>query len=321
VRRRAGPLGAAVVVAIVAAVAAVAIARDSGSDESSRSGSPEVFAGAGTALPDGFDVAPGSSLLGPVVVDDVDAAGEPVSWFAILLVDGDPITVWSAYAAQVAEFAPDSGIEPEAAPGCQTAGLIPGDAVCELTGRAVDSAGAHVSVNVAMASTPGDVTGRYLIQLTADRPQYEQDEGSDVDPPPPWSGDPLPDPQPARSGPAVGDPLAPETVAYQGDDERYVVVDGSELVAQYSDGSLTGGFGVLLRIRGAADLDAITQAHVEQANQFEGEPVEAPRVVEHAGTTVRVFSPPGGAGGYSGRIWSIDRPDGDDYLVFELVND
>jgi hypothetical protein len=318
VRRRAGPLGAAVAVAVVAAGAAIAITRDTGSGETARSGPGDVFAGPGEGLPDGFEVASGSSLLGPAVVDEVDAAGEPVSWFAILLVDGDPITVWSAYAAQAAEFAPDAGIEPEAASGCRTADLFPGDAVCELTAWSVDATGAQVSVNVAMASTPGDVTGRYLIRVAGDRPQYE---GSDRDPPRPWSEVPLPDPELARPGPAVGDPLAPETVAYEGDDERYVVVGGSELVAQYSDGSLTGGFGVLLRTTGGDNLEAVTQAYVEQANQFETEPVEAPEVVEHAGTTVRVFRPPGGAGGYSGTIWSIDRADGDDYLVFELIND
>jgi hypothetical protein len=315
-------LGAATMLVVLGAGTWFVVTRDDGSTQASYSVGDGVRSGAGTALPDGFEVAPGSSLLGPVVVDGVDAAGTPTSWFAVLLVEDDPVTVWKSYAAQVAEFAPDSGVDASVAPGCRTADLIPGDEVCDLIGAVVDSDGTTRSMQASMASTPGDVTGAYLLRL--DRYRYPTRAGYGVDPmpPEPWRGDPLPAPYPARPRPSVGEPLAPETVAYDGDNGRYVLLEGSELVAQYSDGSVTGGFGVLLRMTDGADLDAVTQAYVEQATQFEGEPVPPPEVIEHAGTTVRVYVPPGGAGGYDGMLWSVDQPAGkDDYLVYELIND
>jgi len=44
-------------------------------------------------------------------------------------------------------------------------------------------------------------------------------------------------------------------------------------------------------------------------------------VVEHDGTTVTVYQPPGGAGGYSGTVTAVDQPSGDDYIFYELTND
>lgn len=315
-------LGAAAALVVLAAAAWFVVTRDDGSTLVSSSVGDGFRSGEGTPLPDGFEVAPGSSLLGPVVVDGVDATGAPTSWFAVMLVEDDPVTVWKSYAAQVAEFAPDNGIDASVAPGCGTVELLPGDAVCDLIGDVVDSDGTTRSMHASMTSTPGDVTGAYLLHL--DRYRFPTRAGYGVDPvtPEPWRGDPLPAPYPARPRPSVGEPLAPETVAYDGDNGRYVLLEGSELVAQYSDGSVTGGFGVLLRIADGADLDAVTQAYVEQATQFEGEPVPPPEVIEHAGTTVRVYVPPGGAGGYDGMLWSVDQPAGkDDYLVYELIND
>jgi len=92
-------------------------------------------------------------------------------------------------------------------------------------------------------------------------------------------------------------------------------------VAQYGVGSLTGGFGVLLRVTPDADVADVAAAYADQAVQFEGEPVPPPDTVSHDGTTVTRYSPPGGAGGYSGLITAVDRPGPDDYILYELSND
>lgn len=121
----------------------------------------------------------------------------------------------------------------------------------------------------------------------------------------------------------VGEPLAPRTVAYpEGDDERYVLLDGSELLAQYGRGSITGGFDVILRITPGAELADVAAAYADQANQFEGEPIPAPEVIEHGSTTVRILRPPGGAGGDQGEVIAVDQAGtADDYVFNSLAND
>jgi hypothetical protein len=172
-----------------------------------------------------------------------------------------------------------------------------------------------------LVSVPGDITGAYLVRLEVGASDlYPTDLYGRDDLRPSPSGT-LPDPNPARARPGVGEPLAPVTVAYEGDDDRYVLLEGSELIAQYSAGSLTGGFGVLLRTTPGADLDAVAAAYAEQAVQFEGEPVPPPDVVEHDGTTMTLYRPPGGAGGYTGTVTAVDQPSGDDYIFYELAND
>jgi hypothetical protein len=278
----------------------------------------DVLSGPGTELPGGVVVAPGSSLVGPAVVDEVDSAGEPASWSAVLVVEGDPLTVWRAYAEQFAELFPSEGVDPAQAPGCPSS-EDDGD-VCDL-GVDVSDGRVRRSLSLRMVSVPGDVTGRYLLWLEGmASDQYPTDLYSSEQYPssPPAT---LPAPNEARPRPGVGEPLAPETVAYDGDNEEYVLLEGSELIAQYSTGSLTGGFGVLLRTTLGRDLAAVAGAYAEQAIQFEGEPVPPPEVVEHDGTTVTVYLPPGGAGGYSGRVLAVDQPSGDDYIVYELAND
>jgi hypothetical protein len=51
----------------------------------------------------------------------------------------------------------------------------------------------------------------------------------------------------------------------------------SILLAPYGMGSITGGFDVILRITPGAELADVTAAYADQANQFEGEPILAPR--------------------------------------------
>src|SRR5690606_6872655 len=76
-----------VAVGVVAAVAAVRLARSDGDGVVADPVPDDTLSAPGTALPDGFAVAEGSSLVGPVVVEEVDGRGEPTSWWALLLVE------------------------------------------------------------------------------------------------------------------------------------------------------------------------------------------------------------------------------------------
>jgi hypothetical protein len=287
-----------------------------------------VLSGPGTELPDGLVVAPDSSLLGPAVVDELDGAGRPTSWSALVLVEGDPLEVWSAYTAQVAELFPGEGIDAAARPGCRPpdpdsdsdpgAGAGAGEELCGLTADTPADGGRRV-LTASMGSVPGDVTGAYVLVLDAARYDSAADTGGDADPWPPDAPDP-PAPSPARPRPAVGGPLAPDTVAYEGDEDEYVLLEGSELVTQYSSGSVTGGFGVLLRVVDGADVADVASAYASQAAQFEA-PADEPRVVTYGDATVTVHVPPGGAGGYQGEVTAVDRATGDDYVRYELFND
>jgi len=303
VRRR--RIVAALAAAVALAVGAAALWwRSSGSSDAVTSA---VTAAAGAPLLDGFEVAEGSVLVGPVVVDGVDANGAPRSWFAVLAVEGDPAEVWVAYATQLDRYSPYHGAEPTEAPGCMTQDPYPGDNVCRLGSGDAD---------LAMRNVPGDVEDGYVVELVVGRYPAADDETE------PGDGDGVPDPAFGRPSPAPGGPLAPETVAYEGDEQRYIVVEGTELVRQHGAGSVTGGFSVLLRVDEDADLERATQAYVEQATQFEGEPPDEPEVTEHDGTAVARHDPPGGAGGYSGTIWSVDRPAGEpDWIFYDLFND
>jgi hypothetical protein len=292
------------------------------SETSGGSSSPsvpgDVLSAPGTELPGGVTVAPGSSLVGPAVVDEVDSAGEPASWSAVLAVGGDPRSVWRSYTEQFAELFPSEGLDPAQSPGCPS--IEDDGALCEVGVDVLDGR-VRRSLSMRLVSVPGDVTGGYLLWLegmASDQLTTDLYSGEDYPPSPTGA---LPAPNEARRRPGVGEPLAPETVAYDGDNEEYVLLEGSELIAQYGTGSLTGGFGVLLRTTPGADLAAVAGAYAEQAIQFEGEPVPPPEVVEHDGTRVTVYLPPGGAGGYTGRVLAVDRPSGDDYIVYELAND
>jgi hypothetical protein len=280
----------------------------------------DVTAGPGTPLAGGFSVPEGAELVGPVVVTAVDADGEPAAWSAVLAVVGDdPIAVWSAHLGQVAAADPGLGLDSAAAPGCRPyddpaqrdgGSSIPRvDPLCELY-----AGWAYAT----LTSIDGDVTGRWLLTVSVDGSRGGDPEGALAYP---WPGGAAPPPSPARTPPRVGEPLAPETTAYDGDNDRYVLLEGSELVAQNSAGWVTGGFSVLLRVTAGADIDAVAAAYADQATQFEGEPVPPPRVIEHDGTTVSVYSPPGGAGGYSGTVTAVDGPGADDYIAYELFND
>lgn len=304
---------AAVVVGVIVLVAVVlALVVERAGDGSPPALTADTTSGPGTPLPAGLEVAAGSSLVGPAVVTEVSGSGEPLRWLAVIAVDDvdDPLTVWSAYVAQLVERDPELRVEPDDAPGCRPHDRR-WDDLCSL-----DAA----SVRATLTSVPGDVTGRYVLKLEGS-PSTDTDLlGDEVAG---WPGDrsSVPEPAPARSRPDVGEPLAPVTVAYPGDEDEYVLLDGSELLVQFGDGSLTGGFDVLLRVTPGADVHEVAAAYAEQAAQFEGEPVPPPEVVEHGDATAMIMRPPGGAGGYSGTVIAVDQPGDDDYIVYELAND
>lgn len=317
------------VVVVAAAVVAVVAIRDDGTDDGGEvvagGAGSDVLSGPGTDLAYGLEVAPGSSLIGPVVVTEVDTSGGIASWSALVLVEEQPLDVWQAYADQLDEQFPDTGIDVGPAPGCDPAlGLVDrydvdwADPLCSLDAHDGDR-----SARMSLRSVPGDVTGQYLLRLTGDayEPPFDGGSAREI----PTGVDELPPPLPAREPPEVGGPLAPATVAYEGDNEEYVLVEGTELLAQYGVGSITGGFDVMLRVRPDADLGSVVDSYVEQADQFKDaadpEETPSPREVEHDGTTVSTYRPPGGAGGYTGTIVVVDRPAGDDYILFELAND
>ena len=268
----------------------------------------------GTELRDGFKVPAGAVQLGPLLVLQPQA-GRPEGWKAILAVTGDPLDAWEGYLTQLAELFPSEDVSPSTLSGCRVdrqEGFG-----CEIRIDVPEPSGTVVA-GASLLNAPDDVTGRYLMVLESTRyPEGFGDVYSDL--PESWKGGPAPDPDLHRRSPAVGEPLAPSTTAYDGDEQRYVLLEGSELLAQYGVGSLTGGFEVLLAVSPGAEAGAIGEAYARQAAQIEGE------------TTVDTYNsgdvgyirylPPGGAGGYQAEIWVVDQPGDRDYVFYSLFND
>ena len=237
---------------------------------------------------------------------------------AILLVTGDPLSVWSAYVRQLADLLPDKGIDAERAPGCR----LDDDSRfgCELVLDSPDpKTGGTVFRRADLLNPPDDVTGRYLIVLR--REFHPVAVGIDGDPGerPAWVGGTPPAPRSARQPPRNGQALAPSSTAYDGDESRYVLLDGSEMLAQWGTGSVTGGFDVLLRVKSGSVPDRMGEGYAEQAAQRDGET----RVSRYeAGDTAYVhYTPPGGAGAYQGSVWVVDGPGERDFIFYSLYND
>jgi hypothetical protein len=268
----------------------------------------------GTGLRDGFKVPAGSVLLGPLLVLEGEG-GRPESWKSILAVTGDPLEVWEDYLAQLAELFPSENVTPGGLAGCRVdrqEGFG-----CEIRIDVPEGRG-FVVTGAKLLNAPDDVTGRYVLVLETTRlPEGWSDIYSDH--PGGWTGGPAPDPGPARRKPQVGEPLAPSTAAYEDDDQRYVLLEGSAMLAQYGVGSLTGGFEVLLAVLPGAEAAEVGEAYARQASQYEGETtVDAYR----SGQVGYVrYLPPGGAGGYQAEIWVADGREGRDYVFYSLFND
>ena len=275
--------------------------------------SPETTSGPGTPLPDGFAVPDGSVLLGPVLLQEQQG-----NWLAVLAATGDPLPVWRDYARQLADRFPDEGIVPEQAPGCSVDSN--GRFGCELTVESPDgSTGGAAFAGATLVNPPDDVTGRYLVVLRHERHPVALDADGPRPERPAWTGGTSPQPQPPRRPPRVGVALAPSSVAYSGDEARYVLLDGSEMLAQWGTGGVTGGFDVLLRVTPESQAETVGEAYAEQAAQREGD-IEIRRF--QVGDTAYIrYSPPGGAGGYQGTIWVVDQPGDLDYIFYSLGND
>ncbi len=298
-------------VAVLAVTVAVVVAVRSGNRTAADPGVPhDVASPGGSTLPDGFTVPEGAQLIGtPLEYETVDDGAS--SWTAILSVTGDPIETWSAMLAELFSVlrVPNDASD---ALGCATYDVF---FECVITRVRNEPAPAtSLQVTLEMGPVPGDVTGQYSLIASAQRTDTPTDLGSR-----PWSGGPAPSPPPARVRPGVGDPLAPETVAYDGDNERYVLLAGTELLVQFSPGSVTGGFGVLLRVSPGADVQEIAAAYAEQARQFDA-PTRR-RVTTNENSTVYGYVPSGGAGGYQGEVYGLDSDSGDDYIYYTLFND
>jgi hypothetical protein len=268
----------------------------------------------GTELPEGFKVPEGSVQLGPLLAS-TPSGDRSASWKAILAVTGDPLDVWESYLIQLAERFPAEDVKPETMAGCRVdrqEGFG-----CEIRVDVPEDPGTVVT-GARLLNAPDDVTGRYILVLETTRlPERSNDLYSEV--PDGWEGGPAPGPGPARRPPGVGEPLAPSTTAYEGDDKRYVLLEGSRMLAQYGVGSLTGGFEVLLAVSPGAEATEVGEAYARQASQYAGETTAD----TYRSGEIRYFRylPPGGAGGYQAEIWAVDRPGDRDYVFYSLFND
>ena len=264
---------------------------------------------AGSDLPDGFQVPDGALRLGPVL-----RPGPETDWTAILAVTGDPLEVWEKVLGQLAERFPAAPVDPGTRRGCRThdeEGFG-----CEISLRSTEPEGTVVAA-ATLLSARDDVTGRYLVVVESTRYPTALDYLQVL--PEEWQGGSAPAPEPARSAPRAGEPLAPSTTAYDGDEERYVVIEGSALLAQWGVGSLTGGFEVLLAVPPGADPETVGQAYARQAAQYEGQ-TKVERY--NSGNTRYIhYMPPGGAGGYQGNVWVVDPPDETGFIFYSLFND
>lgn len=270
----------------------------------------DALSSAGTPLPDGFTVPQGADLVATPMRYQLPYPDANPEWQAVLLVEDDPIATWSALVAQMGGLL-GVGIEAETAEGCA---MDREDLECYLVRHGPIGPGGGLSVSAELRTVPGEVTGHYAIQLHGWRTLEPYDYPSEL-----WTGGDPPAAPAARPRPAVGDPLAPETLAQNTDPADYPLLEGSELLVQYSPGSVTGGFGVLLRVLPGADVGAVGRAYAEQGAQFDG-PIEE-KVTETDGMTVTVYVPPGGVGGYQGTVYAVDNASGADYVYYELFND
>lgn len=263
----------------------------------------------GTPLPDGFTVPEGADLVGTPMRYELPYPEANPGWQAVLLVEDDPIATWSALLQQIGSVL---SVElTGTADGCEVDG---GKLHCLVIQGGASGPGEKLSITAELLTVPGDVTGRHTIRLLGERTSDPY-----TLPAQPWSGGDVPTAPAARPRPEIGEPLAPQTLAEYTEPADYALLEGSELLVQYSNGSLTGGFGVLLRVLPGAEVDAVGRAYAEQGSQFNG-PIEA-QVTETDEATVTVYVPPGGAGGYQGTVYAVDNASGADYIYYELVND
>ena len=255
----------------------------------------------------------GTTLLGAVRVAASRFRAGTTAWSAVLQVDDEPLAAYRAYLSAMG-FEGDASTNPDChreddsgRTGCSTifTGTLPSGALSTVTLR--------------LASIEGDIVSRYLLLLDVHpafgepfaRPDTPR-KGADLVAEPP---------HPAAGTPSVGDELPgnglPRRLFGGG---SYRLLEGTELVAKYGSGSITGGFNVLLRLTGAVPSATVLQAYSAQASQSDGAAATAD-IIE-GDTRYTTVDPPGEAGGFQATLTLVDQPgNADDYLFYDLVND
>lgn len=278
----------------------------------------------GTPLRDGFSVVEGSRPLGPALdvptsvlefIADYQAPIVP-AWRAFLVVEDEPKRVWDEYVAQLTADVAAGGEGGASSTSCGPNGSSPESAqlFCVAFGRTTIPAGGTRNAVLTMQSIAGDVNAGFLLIIdVAD----ENFLGVYPDTPaglPPWPADqPFPAPVEPSTPPQPGEPLVPGIP----EDENYVLLEDSQLVALYGDGR--SGLDVLLSVTEDADVDAIAMTYLDQTAGPDG-PGCRP-AFQAAEALVSTCGPVGGAGGYLATVIVVDRMQGEDYLLYEAHND
>ena len=280
-----------------------------------------VFSPAGTALPDGLRVPEGARLVGtPMAHDDplYYYNGDPVpghTWRAVLLVDADVVDTWTAVRSMIAEAL---GVPVDAARGrgCSTTG---DDGFrCYTGGWLVTADGGQLGMSAELQTVPGDVTGHYSIVLSTVRQPLPHEGAPQLTPAEsPVAASTAPPLPEARPRPGVDEPLA-TTLAPGTTAGEFILLEGSQLVVQYA-AHQNAGFGVLLRVRPGASVDAVAAAYAATPG-LGGEPITQ-RTTVNDGQTVTSYRPIGEAGGYSGVVFAVDNTNGDDYIYYDVSYD
>jgi hypothetical protein len=311
--------GVLVVMIAVAAIVYVAVASRDEVDELPPL--PDtVFSPAGTALPDGMRVPEGARLVGtPLAHDDPRVAqyGVPLasrSWRAVLSVEGDVLDTWTATRRMVAE-ALGVAVGPEVGAGCFTTDYE--GFRCDVSGTRADTDGSQLSIAARLVAVPG----QYVIVLSTER---QPDQPYDYPPglAPTYHLAPVstaPPPPGARPRPGVGEPLDTTLASWASSPEDFVLVEGSQVLVQYTVRSGEAGFGVLFRVLPGASVNTVAAAYAATP-RLGGAPITQ-RTTTNDGQTVTSYRPIGEAGGYSGVAFAVDNTTGDDYVYLDVFYD
>ncbi|MEJ7824685.1 MAG: hypothetical protein WKF48_04620 [Solirubrobacteraceae bacterium] len=273
---------------------------------------PSSPVGAQRVLPEGLRVPAGAALQGPVLVQRQTDFHPRAIVTSVMSVTGNPRRVWRSLARQLGRRFPDAQIKAGDLPGCA---IDPQETFgCGLELEAQQRATKKtLAASVSLRNPRGDITGDYVLTITTFR--YPTVRGRSYPPTKPsrWTRGAFPAPRPARPAPKVGDPLPPDGA------DAGVLLPGSAMVTQWGDGSVTGGFDVLLKVLPGADAADVGAAYARQSAQGEGKTrVTRSRI---GANLVTHYLPPGGAGGYQGDISVIDRPGAGDYIYYSYYND
>lgn len=318
-KRWTGPASVALLVTLLVVATAAACGSSGGARAGSVDGAPaiiEATAPAGTELPDGFTVAPGSVLIGSVIPEDISVvlSGVPIvdrGWSAVFLVPGDPARVFEHFITQGIE----AGVTPR--PGsfrCPTPDRAD-TFVCQYYGYggpnpAADSLTLELERHGARPGVPPashlvmrfTSTGAKPARTAADPPAVNGE------PPPPF---PIDWPQLLQPGDRI-----PDEIAIMG--TELVIEPGTRLIAPLApfSGCATGGFIGGFEVTG--DVGDIVNGYARQfeADQFDGE--VATRTDDGATMTEALYYLPGG-GDVQAR--AIERPGQRTYLELSRCND